>query len=898
MTHAQYIAEHRAFPGPENGNPAKVTVDVVTSFDSGGITGAEWNSLVDRCDASVYSTWEWQSLWWEHLGSRKRGRTLNILVFRLGERVVGIGPFFRDPTGFSGRSMLRFLGSGEAFGMSGGMFLDDGPSDYLDIIAEPDSARAVAAEFAAYLLRNHGTLDGCEMVNLPPGGIASTFALSEVGRLGFTIDSSPGDVCPWIAVVSGTEEFIGGMGASLRRRLNQAYRLLGDGSTTYAENQTGDWDNFFDSLAHLHQKRWNSAGFPGLFHDEESRRFQKAVAERFMQHGWLWTASLHEDGRCVAARMGFNFRGRMYDYLSGFDESAASARRRPGTALLLAMHRAAHASGSGILDMLRGDEKYKFELTSRSVNLLNVSILQPARPDGELRRGAVRIGRIVRFMLGREVRLLEVQHRMGGFPGGLLRYFSFRVLRLRRKISLSGDAEPGQSVGKKPRSTLHNTATDHDQHHGRTGHMTGTPGAESGSATRTSVPALVIGGIGIVRNLGEEGIPVYAGSDIPQNHILYSKFVDRKVFFAKMYGEGFVTQLISLAKTEGRKLMFFSDDDRAILTFSQHQEELRPYYHFTFPPAKMVDAILDKRKFAELARELDLPVPWSLSPGSMEELESLLPEVTYPCIIKPAHKDDWWTPKFARLLGAYKKAIECHSREELLDVFPKVLQVSPNPLLQELVEGDDSQLYSINMYFDRDSNLKGYYTAHKYRTYPIHAGQGCFVETVRDEEILRVSMETAEKLHMVGLCNMQYKRDKNGLLKIMELHIRNSVWSYLGKASGMNLYYYAYLDQQGYPYPYPNDYETGVKFLDLKRDTKALFAYRKTGEWTLWQGIRTWRGKKIFHIFHPRDPLPFFADAWFEFRQRYFKRPGGGDQSNLDPTGTAERDKQSVESRP
>ncbi len=408
----------------------------------------------------------------------------------------------------------------------------------------------------------------------------------------------------------------------------------------------------------------------------------------------------------------------------------------------------------------------------------------------------------------------------------------------------------------------------------------------SGTNSAAALPALVIGGIGIVRNLGEEGIPVYTGSDIRENHILYSRYSKKKVFFSDMQGRKFVDELIAFAKEEGRKLMFFSDDDRAILTFSQHQEELRPYYFFTFPSAEMVDSILDKRKFATLAGNLDLPVPWSLAPKSMADLERLLPQITYPCIIKPAHKEDWWSPKFAGLIGAYRKAIACHSREELLEYFPKVLQVGPNVLLQELVEGDDSQLYSINMYYDRDSNLKGYYSAHKHRTYPIHAGQGCCVETVKDEEILRISMETALKLRMVGLCNMQYKRDKHGRLKIMELHIRNSVWSYLGKASGMNLYYYAYLDQQGLPYPYPQDYQTGVKFIDLKRDIKALLAYRKTGEWTLMQGIRSWKGKVVFHILNFTDPLPFFADLWFELVQRMFKKTATADRPQNESAST------------
>jgi D-aspartate ligase len=388
-----------------------------------------------------------------------------------------------------------------------------------------------------------------------------------------------------------------------------------------------------------------------------------------------------------------------------------------------------------------------------------------------------------------------------------------------------------------------------------------------------TIPALVIGGIGIVRNLGEEGIPVYTGSDILENHILYSRYSAKRVYFSDLHGKKFVEELIAFAREEGRKLMFFSDDDRAILTFSQYQEELSPYYYFTFPSAELVDSILDKRKFAALARRLDLPVPWSLAPTSMGELEKAMPEITYPCIIKPAHKEDWWSPNFARLIGAYRKAIECHSREELLEYFPKVIQVGPNVLLQELVEGDDSQLYSINMYYDRNGKLKGQYSAHKHRTYPIHAGQGCCVETVKDENILQSSIETGRKLGMVGLCNMQYKIDKHGNLKIMELHVRNSVWSYLGKASGMNLYYYAYLDQQGAAWPHPHDYETGVKFIDLKRDIKALLAYRETGEWTLMRGIKSWRGKIVFHIFNGRDLLPFIVDAWFEILRRVLKKP-------------------------
>jgi predicted ATP-grasp superfamily ATP-dependent carboligase len=130
-------------------------------------------------------------------------------------------------------------------------------------------------------------------------------------------------------------------------------------------------------------------------------------------------------------------------------------------------------------------------------------------------------------------------------------------------------------------------------------------------------------------------------------------------------------------------------------------------------------------------------------------------------------------------------------------------------------------------------------------------------------------------------------------MKIMELHVRNSVWSYLGKASGMNLYFMAYLDQLGYAYPYPPDYRAGVKFVDLKRDLKALLAYRKTGEWTTGTWLRSIRGKRVYHIFNWADPVPFFADAWYEFLDRRERRrgpAGAGAVSAMTPqTGASAR---------
>lgn len=384
-----------------------------------------------------------------------------------------------------------------------------------------------------------------------------------------------------------------------------------------------------------------------------------------------------------------------------------------------------------------------------------------------------------------------------------------------------------------------------------------------------TTPALIIGGIGLVRSLAHAGIPFYVGTDVHEAPILHSRYTKRVAFLSDFSSESFVDDLVTLARSTGERMPFFSDDDRAVLTFSQYRQKLEQHFAFNMPEADLVDAVLDKQKFVVLANQLGLPVPWSFAPGSREELRSLLKDIRYPCIMKPAHKEDWWHPDFVGLLGKYRKAIECYSESELTDIYDKVCKINPHVVIQELVLGTDSQLFSMNMYFDKNCELLGHFIAQKFRVYPIHAGQGCLVETITSPEIYETGLEAAKKLKIKGFFNIQFKRDVNsGKLKIMEVHIRNSVWNYLGTASGVNLLAIGYYDALGLDYPGSKRYQTGVKFIDIKRDVKSLNDYRKAGEWTIGSYLKSLRGKRVYDMFKWSDPMPFIMDFWFEFKRR------------------------------
>ncbi|HLF14042.1 MAG TPA: hypothetical protein VI932_04060, partial [Bacteroidota bacterium] len=116
--------------------------------------------------------------------------------------------------------------------------------------------------------------------------------------------------------------------------------------------------------------------------------------------------------------------------------------------LLLAMHGAAHASGLRTLDMLRGDEKYKFELTDRSERLANVTVAvgDAGRAKPPVRARILSSLGLAAFLARREMRLFGVQIRHHGAARGLASYLRFRGARYKRKF-FSGTPGGGPDRG-------------------------------------------------------------------------------------------------------------------------------------------------------------------------------------------------------------------------------------------------------------------------------------------------------------------------------------------------------------------------------------------------------------------------------------------------------------------
>ncbi len=423
-------------------------LEIVRSEDVFDSLEREWDVIAQCCEsATVYQTFSWQRLWWKYFSVPSR-QTLHILVVRIDREICGIAPCFLERTNAFGSTVfqrLRLIGSGDAFTRSHGLFLDDGPSDFLDFLALPGRETEVSREIVDYLARSQDEIDEIEFLNASPTSILRTYVIPMLEALGLPLHPSQADPCTDIEIPDSMPEYFGRLSGGIRRRFSQALRAYHqqDHYQVRCVGTDAELHTEFQNLSRLHQKRWNDLGFPGLFHDRRSAQFQRAVAERLLSRGKLWFRACYSGGDCIATRLAFEHKNRIYDYLSGIDTDKPSAKYRPGLALLLAIIEEASGRGIRSIDFLRGDEQYKLDFSPRMRYNWNYRVFMPVnRTSGQrvLHRLA-RAMEFVRFHAKREAVLLEIQYRKHSVWTCLYYFWQFRHSRLRVKLQRAANNE-------------------------------------------------------------------------------------------------------------------------------------------------------------------------------------------------------------------------------------------------------------------------------------------------------------------------------------------------------------------------------------------------------------------------------------------------------------------------
>ncbi|NEG95755.1 ATP-grasp domain-containing protein [Bifidobacterium sp. SMB2] len=269
--------------------------------------------------------------------------------------------------------------------------------------------------------------------------------------------------------------------------------------------------------------------------------------------------------------------------------------------------------------------------------------------------------------------------------------------------------------------------------------------------------------------------------------------------FAEANEEGpLIEELLRLGKdlktrNPKRRLLLLANTDWRIHVLASHREELERYYVVPIPPLDVIEQVSDKQGFERLATAQGMPVPKSFYEDfSGADTNGWQPQptpadLTFPVVAKPADSSEYENLMFE----GRQKVYRIDTNEQLTDLWRKLAEAGFRGtfVAQELVEGDDTEMYSVTAYVDSTGTVSLLCSARVLleEHHPATLGNPCAMITEPIDEILQPAKRFLESLPYRGFANFDVKRDPNtGRFYFLEVNPRIGRNSFYVYGAGIN----------------------------------------------------------------------------------------------------------------
>ncbi|MEO9002665.1 MAG: FAD-dependent oxidoreductase [Rhodanobacter sp.] len=268
-----------------------------------------------------------------------------------------------------------------------------------------------------------------------------------------------------------------------------------------------------------------------------------------------------------------------------------------------------------------------------------------------------------------------------------------------------------------------------------------------------------------------------------------------------MHGEALLDDLerVSSAQFSGLRPVLFLTQEETVKTVSHHRDRLAALYRFSLPTMDMVDILQHKQGFQRLAEQLGSPIPPLVHIRSLADLPAI-ENLRYPVVIKPGERNDDYGRRF-------KKAYRVERAADGAALIRGILPVMADVVVQEWIEGPDSNIYFCLQYLDKRGRVAGSFTGRKIRSWPPQVGgtASCVAAPEVHEELSEMTTRFFQAAGVIGMASMEYKRDiRSREFRMVEPTIgRTDYQEEVATLNGVNLPYAAWCSELDLPFPAP-----------------------------------------------------------------------------------------------
>jgi D-aspartate ligase len=312
------------------------------------------------------------------------------------------------------------------------------------------------------------------------------------------------------------------------------------------------------------------------------------------------------------------------------------------------------------------------------------------------------------------------------------------------------------------------------------------------------IPAVVVGGslnaLGVIRSLSQGRMPLFVVETTRQAAACWSRYC-RFVGAPSLGGAKLINTLVELGTRLGSRPVLILTSDESVDTISAARSEIETLYRISLPSVEMVQALADKTKFQLLAEREGFRVPRGVAVSNIGDC-SQIGRLTAPLVLKPADKT-------LVLADIAERAVRADTIAEAEQVVRRMLRQAPRLIVQEWIDGPETEIFFSLFSCDRDGRLLGLFPGRKLVCSPPMIGTTavCSAAPEAAAELTAQTQIFIERVGYRGLGSLEFKREsRTGEFVIIEPTVGRTDWQEeIATLCGINLPLLTYRAEIGLP---------------------------------------------------------------------------------------------------
>ncbi|MGH9809929.1 MAG: FAD-dependent oxidoreductase, partial [Terriglobia bacterium] len=308
--------------------------------------------------------------------------------------------------------------------------------------------------------------------------------------------------------------------------------------------------------------------------------------------------------------------------------------------------------------------------------------------------------------------------------------------------------------------------------------------------------AVVIGGdlnaLGVVRSLAAGKVPMLVLGDDAAGPAMHSRH-GHKLLVAATSGEPLLRELERIGSAAPQPPVLFLTEEKSVRTVSEHRDSILPLFRIRLPDHERLMDLMDKSSFQALALQHGCLIPAAVSLKSETDLDRV-ERLRFPCVLKPAQKDYEYGARF-------QKAYIVRDIDEVSGLFRRIAPILPNLIVQEWIDGGDSDIYFCLVYLGSSRRSVMSFSGRKLRSWPPRIGgtASCLGTTEHADTLLRLTEDFFGAVQFTGMGSMEYKLDRrDGRFYMIEPTVaRTDFQEEVATVNGVNIPLASYLHETG-----------------------------------------------------------------------------------------------------